>query len=134
VIAVLFTGCSLGARTNCAFGAENRQEERARVHDLGVSPGVLPTGDRNAITDVDGVRIGHVTLFEGDNVRTGVTAIVPHSNDVFMNKVPVTVFAGNDMDALHVFAVNPEGGSIEVARTDSGRHTIGVLRGVISAD
>ncbi len=49
---------------------------RARARDLGIAPGALPTGELNAITDVPGVRVGQVTLIEGSDIRTGVTAIV----------------------------------------------------------
>jgi D-aminopeptidase len=62
---------------------------------LGVAPGILTPGLWNAITDVDGVRVGHVTLIEGDAVRTGVTAILPHANNVYQNKVPAGFVAAN---------------------------------------
>ena len=70
-------------------------ETRPRARDLGLRPGVYPTGPLNAITDVSGVRVGHVTLIEGDNVRTGVTAIVPHGGNVFQDKVSGGVFVGS---------------------------------------
>ena len=59
-----------------------------RLRDLGYSIGHLPTGPLNAITDVAGVRVGHVTLIEGDRTRTGATAILPHGGNLFQNKVP----------------------------------------------
>jgi D-aminopeptidase len=52
------------------------ETRRARARDLGIVVGSLPAGPHNAITDVPGVRVGHTTLIEGDDVRTGVTAIV----------------------------------------------------------
>lgn len=61
---------------------------RRRARDLGIAPGALPTGSLNAITDVPGVRVGHVTLTEGDRTRTGVTAILPHGGNLFQEKVP----------------------------------------------
>lgn len=61
--------------------------DRPRARELGVAPGVLPAGPRNAITDVAGVRVGHTTRLEGDNVRTGVTAILPRSGNVFEERV-----------------------------------------------
>ncbi|MDH5380546.1 MAG: P1 family peptidase, partial [Cyclobacteriaceae bacterium] len=64
------------------------------ARDYGIEIGILETGKYNAITDVHGVRVGHVTLSKGDSVRTGVTAIVPAEN-VFMNKIPAGFFAGN---------------------------------------
>ncbi len=70
-------------------------EDRPRIRDLGVSPGILPTGEWNAITDVQGVRVGHHTLIRNEHVRTGVTAVLPHGNDVFQSKVPAAVYVGN---------------------------------------
>lgn len=68
---------------------------RPHLRDLGVSIGTIPTGPLNAITDVDGVRVGQATLIRGDNVRTGVTAIVPHGGNLFAEKVPAAIFTGN---------------------------------------
>jgi D-aminopeptidase len=65
------------------------------VRDLGLSPGIYEPGSLNAITDVSGVRVGHTTLIEGDRIRTGVTAIVPHSGNLFREKVAGAVFVGN---------------------------------------
>lgn len=61
---------------------------RRRARDCGIAPGHLPTGDLNAITDVAGIRIGQVTLIEGDRIRTGATAILPHGGNLFQEKVP----------------------------------------------
>jgi D-aminopeptidase len=74
------------------------QQKRARAH--GVTIGVLPTGNWNAITDVPGVRVGHTTLVKGDSVRTGVTAVLPHSGNLFQQKVPAAVFVGNGFGKL----------------------------------
>lgn len=71
------------------------QSTRARARDLGVAPGIFEPGLRNAITDVAGVRIGQVTLHEGDRVRTGVTAIVPHGENVYRSRVPAALHVGN---------------------------------------
>ena len=57
------------------------QEKRAR--DYGIEIGIFNTGALNAITDVKGVAVGHTTLIEGDSIRTGVTAIVPHQKNIF---------------------------------------------------
>ncbi len=73
---------------------------RPRLRDLGVSVGVLPTGQLNAITDVPGVLVGQTTIIRGDNVRTGVTAILPHSGNLFRDKVPGAVFIGNAFGKL----------------------------------
>ncbi|MDQ6801671.1 MAG: P1 family peptidase [Acidobacteriota bacterium] len=68
---------------------------RPRARDLGITIGSMPTGPLNAITDVAGVRVGHATLIRGDNIRTGVTAILPHGENLFQEKVPAAVFVGN---------------------------------------
>jgi D-aminopeptidase len=73
---------------------------KARARDLGIIVGTLPTGPLNAITDVAGVRVGHATLNQGANVRTGVTAILPHSGNLFREKVPGAVFIGNAFGKL----------------------------------
>ena len=73
---------------------------RPRARDLGIRVGVLPTGPLNAITDVEGVLVGHTTLIKGDNIRTGVTAILPHNGNLFREKVPGAVFVGNGFGKL----------------------------------
>jgi D-aminopeptidase len=65
-----------------------------------VRPGVFPSGEHNAITDVKGVAVGHVTLVEGDAIRTGVTAILPHGGNMFQEKVPGAVYVGNAFGKL----------------------------------
>jgi D-aminopeptidase len=71
------------------------QTRRCRVRDLGIEPGVLPTGKLNAITDVKGVRVGHTTIIEGESIQTGVTAILPHGGNVFQDKVFAGCAVGN---------------------------------------
>src|SRR5437016_2617668 len=73
---------------------------RPRASDLGLKVGILPTGPLDAITDVAGVEVGHTTVIRGDDVRTGVTAIVPHSGNLFREKVPGAVFVGNAFGKL----------------------------------
>ena len=68
---------------------------RARARDLGVAPGIFTPGRHNAITDVAGVRVGHVTLHEGDRVRTGITAILPHGGNAYLSRVPAALHVGN---------------------------------------
>jgi D-aminopeptidase len=68
---------------------------RPRASDLGLKVGVLPTGTLDAITDVVGVEVGHTTIISGDNIRTGVTAVLPHSGNLFRDKVPGAIFVGN---------------------------------------
>src|SRR5437667_12155574 len=88
-------------------------EARPRARDLGVSPGVVPPGALDAITDVPGVSVGHVTLIEGDRVRTGVTVIVPHPGNVFQEKVAGAVFVGNAFGKLAGSTQVDELGTIE---------------------
>src|SRR5678816_2860332 len=82
------------------MGASAYTQNRPRVRDVGITVGVLPPGPLNAITDVDGVLVGHTTLIRGDNIRTGVTAILPHSGNLFREKVPGAVFIANAFGKL----------------------------------
>jgi D-aminopeptidase len=68
---------------------------RPRAREAGIQIGILPTGPLNAITDVAGVRVGHVTLIEGDSIRTGVTAILPHGGNLYRDKVPAGFAVAN---------------------------------------
>lgn len=89
---------ALAAALSAAPAGPEPPAPRPRLRDLGVSPGVLPPGPRNAITDVDGVRVGHRTLVRGDAgkaVRTGVTAVLPHGGNLFQGKVPAAAYVGN---------------------------------------
>ena len=80
--------------------AVTAQGQRARARDLGVKPGIFPPGKNNAITDVAGVRVGHATVNRGDSVRTGVTAILPHEGNLFMERVPAALHVGNGFGKL----------------------------------
>lgn len=71
-----------------------------RAREYGIKIGVLSPGANNSITDVAGVKVGHVTLIKGDDVRTGVTAILPHDQNIFQHKVPAGVFVGNGFGKL----------------------------------
>ena len=86
---------------------------RPRARDLGIAPGVFPPGPLNAITDVKGVRVGQVTLIEGANVRTGVTAVLPHGGNLFQDKVTGAVFVGNAFGKLAGSTQVRELGTIE---------------------
>lgn len=70
-------------------------QERMRARELGVAPGIFAPGTNNAITDVAGVRVGQVTLSEGERVRTGVTAILPHEGNAYRSRVPAALHVGN---------------------------------------
>jgi len=88
-------------------------QTRPRSRDLGITPGLFGPGPLNAITDVDGVRVGHTTLNAGDRVRTGVTAIVPHGGNVFQDKVAGAVYVGNAFGKLAGSTQVNELGTIE---------------------
>lgn len=88
-------------------------QARPRLRDLGVSIGVLDPGPINAITDVPGVRVGHRTLIEGERVRTGVTAILPHQGNIFQDKVPAAIVVGNGYGKLMGSTQVQELGEIE---------------------
>ena len=76
------------------------QTVRPRARDVGIKPGALPTGTLNAITDVAGVAVGHSTVIRGADIRTGVTAILPHQRNLFREKVAGAVFIGNAFGKL----------------------------------
>jgi len=78
----------------------NAQEPRVRARALGVAPGIFAPGKLNAITDVAGVLVGQSTVIAGDSVHTGVTAILPHSGNMFFDRVPAAVFVGNAFGKL----------------------------------
>jgi D-aminopeptidase len=88
-------------------------EPRPRARDLGLAPGVFAPGPLDAITDVAGVRVGQVTLIEGESVRTGVTAVLPHGENLFQQKVPGAVFVGNAFGKLAGSTQVRELGTIE---------------------
>lgn len=89
------------------------QSDTTRIRDLGVEPGIFPPGPQNAITDVAGVEVGHRTLVEGDSVRTGVTAIRPHRENLFREKVPAAVYVANGFGKAAGFLQVHELGTIE---------------------
>src|SRR5882672_7070907 len=97
----------------CAFLIDASAQTRPRARDLGIVVGVYPSGARNAITDVEGVRVGQTTIVEGDRVRTGVTAILPHGGNVFQDKVAGAVFVGNAFGKLAGSTQVNELGTIE---------------------
>jgi len=93
--------------------SQTSQNQRPRARELGIVVGVLPPGPLNAITDVAGVRVGHTTLIRGDNIRTGVTVILPHGGNLFREKVPGAIFVGNGFGKLMGFTQVDELGEIE---------------------
>jgi len=109
------------------------QDNRPRARDLGLAPGVFEPGPLNAITDVAGVRVGHVTLVTGDHVRTGVTAIVPHGGNIFQDKVAGAVFVGNAFGKLAGSTQVEELGTIETPIVLTNTLSVGAaIEGVVS--
>jgi len=92
---LLFVLAATAANGQMSRINQDGESRRPRARDVGLRPGILSPGGLNAITDVSGVRVGHVTIVKGDNVRTGVTAVLPHRGNVFAEKVPAAVFIGN---------------------------------------
>ena len=71
------------------------QEKRPRLREFDIETGILKPGKWNAITDVPGVKVGHVTLIKGKDIRTGVTAVLPHEGNIYQEKVPGAFYAAN---------------------------------------
>lgn len=87
--------------------------EQVRARDIGIKPGILSTGANNAITDVEGVLVGHVTLMQGESIRTGATAILPHGGNIYQNKVPAAAVIGNGFGKMMGYTQIHELGEIE---------------------
>ena len=90
-----------------------QEKRRPRAREAGISVGVLPVGPLNAITDVSGVMVGHANVIRGENVRTGVTVILPHQGNLFREKVPAAIFVGNGFGKLMGSTQVSELGEIE---------------------
>lgn len=110
-LAALVLGIALPAPAPVA--AQDAPTLRPRARALGLAPGVFDPGPLNSITDVAGVRVGQLTLVEGENVRTGVTAVLPHAGNLFQDKVPGAVFVGNAFGKLAGSTQVRELGTIE---------------------
>jgi len=95
------------------FIVNSTYSQQKRVRDYGIEVGVLKPGKNNAITDVFGVKVGHTTLVDGKNIRTGVTAILPHSENLFQYKVPAAIYLGNGFGKLAGYSQVKELGNIE---------------------
>lgn len=93
--------------------AQEHNQRHGRLRDYGITPGIFEPGQWNAITDVPGVTVGHVTLI-GNDMRTGVTAIVPHQGNLFTQKTPAAVYVGNGFGKLSGTTQVRELGNIEV--------------------
>lgn len=110
----------------CAGAVLFSQPPRPRARDLGLEPGVLPPGPLNAITDVQGIRVGHATIVDGERTRTGVTAIVPHDGNLFQDKVAGAVFVGNAFGKLAGSTQVDELGTIETPIVLTNTLSVGV--------
>jgi D-aminopeptidase len=117
---ILFAACS------ALFAVTVFGQTKPRARDLGIAPGVYPPGALNAITDVEGVRVGHTTVVEGERVRTGVTAIVPHTGNLFQDKVAGAVFVGNAFGKLAGSTQVAELGTIETPIVLTNTLSVGV--------
>jgi D-aminopeptidase len=107
-VSLVFAVTLIGA-TGFAVAAQ----PRPRARQAGVVTGILPPGPLDAITDVDGVRVGHATLIEGEAIRSGVTVVVPHAGNVFRAKVPAAVFVANGFGKMTGISQLRELGTLE---------------------
>lgn len=96
-----------------ALGSYDAQAQQKTLREHGFPIGIFDTGKNNAITDVPGVTVGQVTCIEGDSIRTGVTAIIPHQGNIFRKKVPAAIYAGNGFGKLAGYTQVQELGNIE---------------------
>jgi len=94
-------------------GVAVAEENRPRARDIGVVVGIFPTGKHNAITDVAGVRVGHSTIIEGDDIRSGVTAIIPAPGNLYTHPVPARIHIGNGYGKLIGISQVHEFGELE---------------------
>ncbi|MBL4639201.1 MAG: P1 family peptidase [Kordiimonadaceae bacterium] len=108
--------------------ADQANNNTVRARDIGLSPGILPPGPKNSITDVAGVLVGHLTLIEGTDIRTGATAILPHGGNIYQNKVPAAIVVGNGFGKLAGSTQIEELGEIETPIVLT--NTLAVSRGM----
>ncbi len=97
VVATLFVSSALGGSLGAQTPTPNRP---TRARAIGLATGIFTPGPHNALTDVPGVRVGHATVSEGDSLRTGVTAILPHGGDLYRDRVPAALHVGNGFGKL----------------------------------
>ena len=93
--------------------ASGENTGRVRAREIGIEVGVMNPGPLNAITDIAGVTVGHTTLVRGNDVRTGVTAVLPHGENMYLEKVPAAMYVGNGYGKLAGFTQVEELGTIE---------------------
>jgi D-aminopeptidase len=113
VLSLPLGGSIPGQETSAHAAAQTISNARPRATDIGLKVGILPAGPLDAITDVAGVAVGHTTIIRGDNIRTGVTAVLPHSGNLYREKVPGAIFVGNGYGKLTGSTQVDEIGDIE---------------------
>lgn len=113
VIALMGIAMLAVSTPSSARQPQGKAQARVRAREIGVVPGIFPPGPLNAITDVDGVLVGQVTRIEGADIRTGVTAILPHGDNLFQNKVPAGVVVANGFGKMAGATQIQELGEIE---------------------
>ena len=113
LIILLFFFSSLVSSVFPVTAQDSNDAAKNRAREYGIKIGILEPGPQNAITDVNGVKVGHCTLIKGDNIRTGVTAILPHENNIFQEKVPAAIYIGNGYGKLTGYSQVEELGNIE---------------------
>ena len=79
---------------------QRSEESRPRARDIGLVVGIFEPGEMNAITDVGNVKVGHTTVFRGDDIRTGVTAIIPAEGNLYTHPIPAWIHVGNGYGKL----------------------------------
>jgi D-aminopeptidase len=109
----LLAVATVSLMTAFAAAQSTTPNARPRATDLGLKVGILLTGPLDAITDVAGVKVGHTTIIRGDNIRTGVTAVLPHSGNLYREKVPAAIFVCNGFGKLAGATQVDEMGEIE---------------------
>ena len=118
--------CISALLLSIAAGTGATGQDRPRARDLGIAPGVGQPGPANAITDVDGVKVGHTTIHLEQRVHTGVTAILPHGGNLFREKIPGAVFVGNAFGKLAGSTQVDELGTIETPIVLTNTLSVGV--------
>ena len=111
-LAVFFLANSV-VSLNAQCTDEGCTTSKKRMRDYGIEYGIFKTGKNNAITDVAGVKVGQVTLYQGNDMRTGVTAVLPHGGNLFRQKTPAAVYIGNGFGKLAGISQIQELGNIE---------------------
>jgi len=109
----IFSAMAVLLVTVTTIAQNSARNPRPRASDLGLKVGILPTGPLDAITDVAGVEVGQTTIIRGDDLRTGVTAILPHPGNLYRERVPGAVFVGNGFGKLAGSTQVDEMGDIE---------------------